>query len=325
MVSPTTQEMSPLMSDDEFTSDNVRAMSAFNPRLPADMLESLLEDEYWEIPANLAMNPSIPEWLMDDYASAGEEVAEALTANPSLPSRLFDSLAHHPKREVRSSLLERRDLPLDLIYTLSEDDSDGVRRAVAQNVHCPDALRRRVDGSSVSYANDVGWSQVTIENISQMSDEERIAYVRTCTVIDIDIQDELITDSNVQVRSQLASRLFTAREVLANLGADSDSWVRQTVAKNPNTPRNTLETLSRDESDWIRAAVGANPNAWELKEVLARDASPIVRGGVASNPLAEESLLERLGFDEAVQVRMHVAANGRTPIDLLSRLAQEGL
>lgn len=307
---------------DDYSAVDIRAEVAANPNCPPELIENLAADDDSRVLEGLALNPSIPEWLMDDCAESLGSVVECLCLNPSLPSRLFDTIARSGSYEARESLAERTDLPFDLLVQISKDSVDSVRARITWHKNSPASLRSEVkaslDGDSAEEAfRDVA-TPTTVEGLSK---EEREMLAGSSEALEEPMQRILSADDNSSVRLRIAMRLDVSREILATLATDSDTNVRVTAAKNPNTPYESLEKLAEDSMEAVRAAVARNKNAWEIKEALKTDASAAVRAGVASNPLIDGATLRTLSEDSSAEVLVAVAGNPRTPVDVLARLA----
>ena len=312
----------PFDDSDYYSAVDIRSSVATNPHCPPEVLENLAADEDARVLAALALNPSIPEWIMDDCAESLGFIVESLCLNPSLPSRLFDTIARSGSYEARESLAERTDLPFDLLVQISEDSVDSVRAKITWGKNSPASLRAKVKASlnrdSVEEAFRGVATPATVEGLSK---EEREVLAASSEALEEPTQRILSADNNSSVRLRIAMRFDVSREILAALATDSDTDVRITVAKNPNTPHESLEKLAEDALDAVRAAVAGNKNAWEIKETLKTDASAAVRAGDASNPLVDAATLRVLSEDSFAEVLVEVAGNPRTPVDVLATLA----
>ncbi len=99
--------------------------------------------------------------------------------------------------------------------------------------------------------------------------------------------------------------------------------VRLAVAMNPKCPPDTLARLARDPSDLIRQAVAANPACPdEVKAKLAADEDQAVVEALLENPKPPgHAVLDQLTAGQQPKVYELLAANPRTPADILRKLA----
>ncbi len=108
----------------------------------------------------------------------------------------------------------------------------------------------------------------------------------------VEVLSALANDQSLGVATQVSQNPNTSEEALTSLASDSDVGVRILVAQNPSTPMELLTTLSGDPDLIVRGAVGSNPSTpMELLVALAGNENSEVRGGVFMNP-AVETLIE---------------------------------
>ncbi|MDJ0742260.1 MAG: hypothetical protein QNJ32_02740 [Xenococcaceae cyanobacterium MO_167.B27] len=129
-------------------------------------------------------------------------------------------------------------------------------------------------------------------------------------------------NSNFDSKKQTATEEDTPTDVLEELSKDEDAAIREAVAGNPNTPVEVLKNLSEEFPE----AVTGNP-VFDLL-LLDNPDSEFIRLSLARSSTTPQETLVKLVEHRDRKVRIAVAANVNTPLDLLERLAsnpQEGI
>ena len=175
-----------------------------------------------------------------------------------------------------------------------------------------------------------------MEVLTQLADdpEELVRkYVAANPSTPVEVLMRLADDSEKWVLEGLAENPSTPVEVLTRLADHSEERVLKSLAQNPSTPVEVLTALASKEG--YRQAVTWNPTVKalvdEAKEStdearlseLGRVSPPTVREAVARNPHTPVEVLTRLADDPEWRVREHVAENPRTPADVLVVLASD--
>lgn len=70
-----------------------------------------------------------------------------------------------------------------------------------------------------------------------------------------EILHQLATDSEIDVRWEVATKRKLAPETFAALTHDPDESVRARLARNPKITADLLDAMKRDESKWVREVV----------------------------------------------------------------------
>lgn len=147
----------------------------------------------------------------------------------------------------------------------------------------------------------------------------------------------LASDDSVRVRRAVASHPSTEPAVLDRLADDpddapaiNDTKVRYFVAANPRTSTATLDRLAADPDDPVRSAVArhANTGPETLRHLATSPAAgrqhvdPYVRQSVAANPRTPADVLARWERSDGFTMPQ-VAKNPSTPPDVLARMATD--
>lgn len=113
---------------------------------------------------------------------------------------------------------------------------------------------------------------------------------------------ELSESSDMGSRWAVAKNHFTPIDILEKLSSDPINLVRALVATNPNTPTSTLNKLFSDEKI-VRDGLSGNFNTpLKLLNVLANDVDKMVRLRVAENPSTSIDILKSLLDDSEPNV-----------------------
>lgn len=158
-----------------------------------------------------------------------------------------------------------------------------------------------------------------------------------------------ITEIMWDERAEVAASRATPGHILAELAEDHDEEVRGYVAGNRSTPVPVLEALCSDPSEEVREHVAGNhaatsdmirrlyhegvrerihrnPNTpADVLEALFADedgCSPYYYEGLARHEHTPERILRRLARIGNVDVRMEVAMNPSSPLDLVLRMSE---
>lgn len=286
------------MEDEDFDIVELAIALAGNPQTPKGLLRNLLTHDHEGVIATLASNPSLPLDIMEDLLGSGEYVGENVASNPTLPSRLFDDLASSYFRAVRESLAERKDLPLDLLMRLVDDEEDVVLRAVLSNPHTPPSVKKSLAERLGRDDDDVSEPSVAPLALDKMNPLEISQWINRQTAIEADDFYALGGHKDPFVRASVARKLSCPRTLLVTLSEDPELDVRLAAAGNKNAPVAVLEALARDEEPMMRATVASNPNvAPDVLFELADDPSLMVRVGVAQNIHCEAHLISKLAAE----------------------------
>jgi hypothetical protein len=193
----------------------------------------------------------------------------------------------------RMALASNRALALEQLATLSDDESVGVRRVLAEEA--PVALLARL-------AHDTS------------------TLVRCAVAQRQDLPDEvariLADDWEIPVRQELARRAGPG-DVLEYLARDDRPEVQVIVATNISVPLRVHGPLVASRfADVRRRMAGIGHLAEELSWCLAMDPDHRVRRDLAQRTQFVE-VLRQLADDRILGVRLAVADNPRTPDDVL--------
>lgn len=226
----------------------------------------------------------------------------------STSSERLVELSRHRLITVRMAVAANSSTPSVVLAEMSSDTSPRIREQVALNTSLDDAtvlalaadLKREVRRAAAINAR--GRDQV-VEALSRSTDpevREYIAWHNSVSPLDHDVQARLATDSEWQVRQQIAETT-NYRALFDRLLEDPNPRVRGSCAGNPRATRSDIERLIADRSAVVRSMTVA------LGVVYPDD----------------EQLL-RLARDKSANTQWAVIMRVDTPREALEIVANEG-
>ncbi|MBD3404329.1 hypothetical protein GF420_15675 [candidate division GN15 bacterium] len=119
----------------------IRVTLAVNPNLPEELMDTLSRDRQYFVRGALASNPSIPQRLMRVFSQDVDWVRGLLATNTSIPRGLMELLAEDQTLFVRDLLAKNPALPEDMMERMALAFHPSVREALAENPNCPEHLK----------------------------------------------------------------------------------------------------------------------------------------------------------------------------------------
>lgn len=306
----------------------LRSWLAHSRRTPPDILVRLTTDEDPRTRLTAALNPATPEsaveHLRDDPAvnelayldnvgwardralrETDEREIEARPLYcPRTPTEAAATLIGSLSVSDRSTLATYAGPFFTvegefLLTTLAEDPQPSVRRNVASNRHCTEAIRRR---------------------LAQDPDDEvrsTVAYHTANPEIAASLVDDEAASRNV------LSNLATPARALTRLLEKSPDLASQ-VAAHPNATSDLLRKIASSPTPGSQKSVARHPKSdANALAMIASEADALVRQLVAAHRNASADVLTQLGGDDDELVRTIVAMHSRTPVSALTALAKD--
>lgn len=146
-----------------------------------------------------------------------------------------------------------------------------------------------------------------------------------------DLQPQVFVD-DIHLKKRLAEANRNTRFMFEILARDSKSSIRELVAKNKKCPSEVLAVLAIDKVASVKVAAKQNKK-FKASLLDSKDVSNVVEEFKNKGPkrnrmrMADESkklsLLRDLAGDKVSDVRLSVASNKRTPLDVLTNFVQD--
>jgi hypothetical protein len=239
----------------------------------------------------------------------------------------------------------------DLLTALSDDENVAVRFAVARNPGTPgDVLDKLVkdDEAPVKKAALANPS-IFIESLISIDGDEAKISLASSNKVSSEVLAKLAKEKNEDIRAAVAENRNTASETLIALAKDKSDDVRGNVAVNRSSSMETIKMLCRDKDYLIRGSIALREDiSSEIFEILSKDSDEWVRENVAENRKVPEEVLKVLSkdlkssvrdaalkntnlsdgsietFENPIAVKLRLAENPSTPIDILESLITDG-
>ena len=242
---------------------------AENPSTPIETLVKLSHDS--DSSSNVAANPSIPHYLMQNLSNSKSEfVRIGVARNPKATAEILRKLAKDTSDDVRDYAAYNPNLPEDCYLDLAGDYT-----AIASNL-----LRHSNLGSDVL--------SILVEKLYHPQDLQMIAEHPNATsdVLDTlvdrthrpycrynyrDVYTSIISNPNTTYNTLVKlmkdkdshydmAKLTTNSDILDELSQVCLPYIKVYIAKNPNTSPDTLARLYRSRNPEVKQAVLDNPN-----------------------------------------------------------------
>lgn len=231
-------------------------------------------------------------------------------------------LARSQSVEIRCAVARNLNTEVSDLSRLAADQDMFVREAVASNRYLGSADLNRLSADSSSRVRNavavrlLHYGQSNIHAFGLYDAQTRLAN-------DPQVAPSTARELRLILDLELADNASTAPQTLSRLTDNATNIVRATVARNPSTTPADLDKLSRDSAPSVRSAVVCNPNTPPAAmSRLRSDPADEVRRSLALRTGAAD-LLTEFSRDRAVSVRIAVAANRRTPLEIVSRLCSD--
>jgi hypothetical protein len=206
------------------------------------------------------------------------------------------------KEDIRVSVAEDENCPVDILNELVNDASIAVRQALALNSSSTPEI---------------------LQILSNDKEEDVVIYLAGSRVLPPELALKLSKHNSEVIRSSIACNEKISVEILNNLSDDNSDDVLEDLSRNINTPLNTLLKLSKLSNRRILESICRNPNAnSEILDMLSVSDYESVREAVAENTSTSPSILTRLAQEQG-DVKFRVACNTSTPVSTLQLLSKD--
>lgn len=230
---------------------------------------------------------------------------------------LYNSLLPNEARiKLRAALTSLSEFEQDFVDAEADSGSGDAGNAVFQNAAA------YLDESSIDGEN-------SSEGENDAHDEQIRDIDASDPTLDLPAQQALLANEDEFVRWGLATNTSAYLEILETLSRDSSTFVRSGVAANPRCSLGLVEFLSNDSDVSVLSGLASNPNVGTelliqlIEKSRESEENVEIRQGVAKNPNLSGDLFVILSKDEDELVRISVADNLQTPVEVLERLVSE--
>jgi len=238
----------------------------------------------------------------------------------------------------------------NLLEKLAQDSSIAVRLAVAKNSSTPeralDTLSR--DPEEVVAQTALSNDSISIESIESSTSVSGSLSLARSKKATSETLAKLAKEKDEDIRAAVAANENTAPETLLLLAKDKSDDVRENVADNPNCPMEAMKILVKDKNYLTRSGLAMRDDLDdELRKILSKDEDRWVRERIAENKFTSHEILLTLSkdpdslvrdlalknenlrddavgsFENPIAVRLQLAENPSTPLDLLEQMSLE--
>ena len=270
----------------------VREALAANPTTPPDVLAGLVRPG-GQPPAQRCAgcvgepDESVP-WCGGRHEDAVFLIHRAAAENPATPPEVVELLLGHPDMWVRCAVAARADLTPDAHRRLAEDQTPGVRGALAQNPAIGEPLMQTIAADART--------------------RRRLAH-NPALPLDLLVELARVADLDATLLPRIAAA--TPDEV-SLLAVAPVAAVRLLLAQRPDLPVDLVERLAADPIPGMPAALAAQHNA-SLPVLLRCLDDPQARPIAARHPALPSDWIAELLTDPDPRVVEAAAANPSLP------------
>jgi hypothetical protein len=271
---------------------------AIDPRTPVEILEQILDQTFdrntdYRIREKITCNPSTPEYLL---------------------KRIFD------KRQQGFSahyMADHRDAPIEFLRIYPTEEF--------KNTNTP---HQRLDTvmehpKMISSLEGYRWRLEKEEERELIETNQILVRRLDCPYA----LAQVVKNGDRHVKISAAHNPKTPISILAQLAEDADAVIRSYVSNNPSLPLDLLLELVRDPDEKVRKSASNNPNL-PLDSLLELTLDPSVDVRINLVEYRDKRqvaipIFAKLANDESEKVRVAIAKNPNTPIEILDQLAQD--
>ena len=298
--------------------ENVRIFVAKHPNVLPDTLALMASDASHRVATEVARRNETPFKALEIIAQhADENIRLTLAANHKVPRHILMQMAECEKSFwVISKIMNRRDLPEELLLKLAENSNENVRRRAYSRLEPTHEYVEQMARDTCYFirANAAKSPLISETTFKHLLDDEKPhvrSYAVTNTMTPIRQLDILSQDTDYGPRMAVAKHPLVTNEMLTRLSFDENDFVRRTVAENEKTPLDILKKFVIDPSPYVRSNVVSNktvPKAWlranfpekfltdRIKEVLEHVDDRPTDYERAMNPLTPAKDLQALSI-----------------------------
>ena len=305
--------------------DRVGILSlASDPRTPVKILEQILDLTFdrntdYRIREKITCNPSTTEYLLKRIFDKRQQgfSAHHMANNRNAP---VEFLRIYPTQEFYNHSRE-----IDRINTVMEHPKilsslEGYRWRLEKDeerelIETNQILVRRLD------------SPYALAQVVENGDRNTRIAVAYNLKTPIPILAQLAKDADTVIRSYVSNNPSLPLDILLEIVRDPDAKVRQSASNNPNLPLDSLLELTLDPSVDVRINLveyrDKRQVAIPIFAKLANDESEKVRVAIARNPNTPIEILEQLAQDSSLEVCKALTRNLSTPENTLELIGVE--
>ncbi|AFZ03248.1 hypothetical protein [Calothrix sp. PCC 6303] len=319
--------------------DYVRSHLARNPNLNDEILTRLATDKYTEVRVAVAQHPKTSVSLLAKLASDTEKrVRCEVVRNPNTPEDIITQLADDPseyiQHEVERAKKARKlhdihkedklqtnhaikaacslDTPIEKLLELAQSKDTRILIPAISNL-CQ-KLTFKADISTTILEELAAISHVnffenvllelytaiarhpntpshTLEQLSKRSNASLRRLIIDNPNISVSHLEQFLQDKSHEVRH---AALLAYKQKSPQITTDCNFLKEWETITNPNTPIHKLIELTRSQWILIREALAQYTNSTLILEILAKDKLKVIKIAVAKNPLTPLNILEKL-------------------------------
>ena len=300
-----------------------------NPNITSKHIEQIFES----VKELIALNKEkrIP------FVDANQDIAYALygiAGALNLSFRMMTELSQFPLlttlEKIRCILAERADLPLYLLYSLSQDSNPIIRVSVAKNPDLSNAMKFNLakDKSNLVRATIAERQDLSIELMRHIvSNPHETSEVLSKLAKRQDLPKELVSmlagNQSPRVKSAIAQRADLSEDLIKQLIKTSNEEVTLCgLALNPNLSTHHIEQLLSFKSPHINQLLAQRTDIDEsiLWNLAQSSPSPAVRGAIAVNTSISEDLI--LALYRYPDIRLELSQREDLPDNIIQMLAK---
>ena len=283
----------------------------------------------------VARNPNSAPELLRDLADSEDDLTRAgVTANPNTPKDVLLKLADEFPQEFLANsvidllllekpnfsaeipfwtlinLLKQDNVPQWLLFGAASHENSTILRAVATHPQTSQHILEQLAIKS-KYDDALGLCIVKRKNLCER------------------VLETLVKYSTTSVRRYLASHIKTPPTILGKIAEYPElNWneeieIRTRIAKHPHTPIHVLEKLIREGHTKVKKAIALRSNLSEQLIIqLAMDYRVHAMRFLAHNRYISGELLAELAQNYQLRVRQMAVRHPHIPVDVLLEAAQ---
>ncbi len=309
----------------QLLNDRVGILSlAIDPRTPVEILEQILDRTFdretdYRIREKITCNPSTPEYLLKRIFDKRQQgfSAHYMADHRNAP---IEFLRIFPTEEFKNTNTPHQRLDTVMEHPKMRSSLEGYRWRLEKEeerelIETNQILVRRLD------------SPYALAQVVKNGDRNaKIAAARNPKT-PISILTQLAKDADTVIRSYVSNNPSLPLDLLLELVRDPDAKVRQSASNNPNLPLASLLELTLDPSVDVRINLveyrDKRQVAIPIFAKLANDESEKVRVAIARNPNTPIEILEQLAQDSSLEVCKALTHNLSTPENTLELIGVE--
>ncbi|BDA69925.1 hypothetical protein CAL7716_040910 [Calothrix sp. PCC 7716] len=272
---------------------DMRMALAYNSQIPKkrrlEYFQQLLTARQAD---NIACNPNTPPEIIAQIMTKGVG-RQAVSRNPNAPISALIELAQDDNRLTRSQIAENPATPSDILIQLA-------RQPIEENINGWLEIDKSVREAAFKNPNFPLLERYKILLETEEAQEiESANQLMACRPDSPYAATQIVQKGDQKAKLTAARNQTTPVQVLEQLAKDADENIKIAVIQNKNTPSNSLLELACNGS-------------YNVQICLARSRHFISR----------DVFLELLQHSES-QIRVEIAKNSNTPVDILTSLAQD--